>query len=136
MSENSEKSHSCQFCQKIFKRRQSKIIHERVHTGEKPYVCDLCKKSFADSANLAKHKRTKVCAMIESAKLSKDLITDISDKTVLKGQKNNEKLTNLAESTKNDLSPDKLSRLVCKQRRNFMVWRVKFNQHLCGYFEW
>ena len=127
MSENPEKSHSCQFCQKNFKRRQSKIIHERVH---------LCKKSFADSANLAKHKRTKVCAMIESAKLSKDLITDISDKTVLKGQKNNEKLTNLAESTKNDLSPDKLSRLVCKQRRNFMVWQVKFNQHLCGYFEW
>ena len=35
-------------------------VHNRVHTGGKPYSCDGCKKTFAHGIQISAHKRTHI----------------------------------------------------------------------------
>ena len=46
---------NCDICNKNFKYKSHFILHQRVHTGEKPFKCDCCEKSFALKSNLTKH---------------------------------------------------------------------------------
>ena len=51
-------SQRCQYCQKEFKKVSHLLVHERVHTGDRPFKCDVCGKSFTQSYSLSAHKRT------------------------------------------------------------------------------
>ncbi|KAF2362776.1 BTB/POZ domain [Trinorchestia longiramus] len=45
----------CRFCNKGFERRDNCIRHEKVHTGDRPFLCPLCPKRFITKANLQYH---------------------------------------------------------------------------------
>ncbi|KAM4623733.1 uncharacterized protein ACJ7VT_004774 [Polymixia lowei] len=52
-----DESHSCLMCGKTFNRIGNLRIHQRCHTGERPYCCLHCGKRFSHAGNLQKHTR-------------------------------------------------------------------------------
>jgi KRAB domain-containing zinc finger protein len=63
-----ENQHVCRYCGKVFHWKQSWVIHERTHTGEKPYSC-ACGKAFSQKANMNTHaKQCKQAKAIHNGK--------------------------------------------------------------------
>nr|XP_019565546.2 zinc finger protein 391-like [Aedes albopictus]XP_029729262.1 zinc finger protein 391-like [Aedes albopictus]XP_029729263.1 zinc finger protein 391-like [Aedes albopictus] len=47
----------CVTCGKTFNYSGYLLAHQRIHTGEKPFVCQICNRRFAQSGNLQLHLR-------------------------------------------------------------------------------
>ncbi|XP_074859419.1 zinc finger protein 648 [Carettochelys insculpta] len=53
-----ERPYACAYCSKGFYQASMVRRHERTHTGEKPYRCAVCEKAFARSTSLLIHQNT------------------------------------------------------------------------------
>ncbi|XP_018422460.1 PREDICTED: sal-like protein 4 [Nanorana parkeri] len=52
------KQHICLTCSKNFSSASALQIHERTHTGEKPFACTICGRAFTTKGNLKVHVGT------------------------------------------------------------------------------
>ncbi|XP_066932032.1 zinc finger protein 675-like [Clytia hemisphaerica] len=48
----------CKYCNLLFSSQSYLTVHERIHTGEKPYECDVCHKKFNSRHSLNLHKKS------------------------------------------------------------------------------
>ncbi|XP_043914131.1 sal-like protein 2 [Protopterus annectens] len=59
-SRRTPKQHICHACKKSFSSSSALQIHERIHTGEKPFGCSICGRAFTTRGNLKVHMSTHV----------------------------------------------------------------------------
>ena len=45
-------------CESSFTQKAALVVHERSHTGERPFICELCDAAFTRSDALQRHRRT------------------------------------------------------------------------------
>ncbi|KAG9279450.1 hypothetical protein AMEX_G4971 [Astyanax mexicanus] len=55
---SSKKCIVCKYCGQYFRHISAYTIHQRIHTGEKPYRCKLCGKNFAQLSKLKSHRKS------------------------------------------------------------------------------
>ncbi|CAN7944033.1 unnamed protein product [Ixodes pacificus] len=68
--------HECSYCPYFSENTTAVVLHERTHTGERPFVCGVCGKAFVQQGNLIRHVRIHTKEKPYSCHLCKYRCTD------------------------------------------------------------
>ncbi|CAL4096154.1 unnamed protein product, partial [Meganyctiphanes norvegica] len=55
LNKKNKKKYRCEYCNKVYDKKQLYTYHVRMHTGERPYKCQVCGKGFVTSYQLKDH---------------------------------------------------------------------------------
>ncbi|KAG9340426.1 hypothetical protein JZ751_021539 [Albula glossodonta] len=66
-----EKPYQCSECGRRFSKKCNLNFHQRTHTGEKPFRCSMCGKNFSQKSNLKRHEEKHVQASQKALKKSR-----------------------------------------------------------------
>ncbi|XP_077383751.1 uncharacterized protein LOC144022647 isoform X2 [Festucalex cinctus] len=72
VQEGSRTMLKCAICSRTYKFMSQYIIHQRIHTGERPFKCPECKRGFSKKSNLNLHLKTHIKNKEELVFLSND----------------------------------------------------------------
>jgi len=54
-----DKMHSCEICPLTFRLEKQLIIHQRIHTGQRPFQCNICNYTARSNLTLRSHKKSR-----------------------------------------------------------------------------
>ncbi|KAL6109029.1 uncharacterized protein ACO6RY_12247 [Pungitius sinensis] len=115
----------CGFCGQTFKFLSQFIIHQRVHTGERPFKCPECDKGFSKNSNLNLHLKThKKCKIYQKCPFCKIKFScsEYSSHMKMHAQMDTENSTTDKRSTRKDHEDNKgLHRPVSLEKRENKV---------------
>lgn len=84
---NKGRSYACDRCEKVYKYKAHLITHERIHTGEQPFMCTFCGDSFSSKSLLTRHMNN-ICTQVKTYQCPfNDFLTDCPHKFKMHAQK-------------------------------------------------